>query len=139
MAFTLQTKKDQKTMGIKIKASDLRRLVRESVQKQLSEQRRLAECADMQEEENKDELTMEEASKLVDQFVAEAFGETGDSNGAHVGGTFGDGGEEKGPIEEGKKKKGLPPALAKHMKKKKEEAPSKKSDKKEEKTPSKKK
>lgn len=107
-------------MATVIKASELREMVKESVRRfkaqQALNESAIEECSTNEEE---GQMTKEELSEMIDLFVAEAFGEKGDSNGTHVGGTFGDGGKDKGPLEEGKKgkKKGLPPAFLKHKKK----------------------
>jgi hypothetical protein len=83
---------------IQIKRSELRRLIQEGV-KPIAEA--WAEKHKKVDEESKNTIR-----EMVKDALEEAFGESGDHNGAHVGGTFGDGETKEGPISEAKKDKG---------------------------------
>ena len=74
-----------KDAPMKMKVSELKSLVQEAVKNALNE------CNQANEEH--------ELQEMIDSMVAEAFGAKGDSNGAHVGGTFGDGGGRARPTQ----------------------------------------
>jgi hypothetical protein len=78
---------------IQIKRSELRRLIQEGV-KPIAE-------AWAEKHKQRNEASANTIREMVKDALEEAFGESGDHNGAHVGGTFGDGGVKEGPIAEG--------------------------------------